>query len=60
MKSLLKSLGVIMIIVGAAILVGIFATSSDALNNNTVLGSSLALVVLGVVVHIVINKRITE
>lgn len=60
MKSLLKSLGVIMIIVGAAILVGIFATSSDALNNNAVLGSSLALVVLGVVVHIVINKRITE
>lgn len=60
MKSLLKSLGLIMVIVGAAILIGIFATNSAAVNNNTVLGTSLALVVLGVIVHIIVNKRITE
>ncbi|MGL4853129.1 MAG: hypothetical protein ACRC3Z_10890 [Phocaeicola sp.] len=60
MKSLLKNLGLIMIIIGAAILIGIFFTGSAAISDNTVLGSSVALIISGIVVYIVINKRITD
>ncbi|MGL4518641.1 MAG: hypothetical protein ACRCUJ_02775 [Phocaeicola sp.] len=60
MKSLLKNLGLIMMILGAAILIGIFVTGSAAISDNTVLGSSTALIIMGLVVYIVMNKRITE
>lgn len=60
MKSLLKNLGLIMMVIGAAILIGIFVTGSAAISDNTVLGSSIALIIAGLVVYIVINKRITE
>ena len=43
MKSLLKNLGLILMIIGAAILVGVFFTGSAAINDNGVLGGSAAL-----------------
>ena len=60
MKSLLKNLGLILMILGAAILVGIFCAGSAAVNNNTVLGGCAALIVVGLIVYIVMNKRIVD
>ena len=60
MKSLLKNLGLILMIVGAAILVGVFFTGSAAINDNGVLGGSAALIVIGLIVYIVLNKRIVD
>ncbi len=47
-----------MVIIGAVILIACFANGN--VNNNTVLGLSLVIVVVGLLVHIVINKRITD
>ena len=60
MKSLLKNLGLILMIIGAAILVGVFFTGSAAINDNGVLGGSAALIVIGLIVYIVLNKRIVH
>ena len=60
MKSLLKNLGMILMIIGAAILVGVFFTGSAAINDNGVLGGSAALIVIGLIVYIVLNKRIVD
>lgn len=60
MKSLLKNLGLIQMIIGAAILVGVFFTGSAAINDNGVLGGSAALIVIGLIVYIVLNKRIVD
>lgn len=60
MKSLLKNLGLILMIIGAAILVGVFFTGSAAINDNSVLGGSAALIVIGLIVYIVLNKRIVD
>ena len=60
MKSLLKNLGLILMIIGAAILVGVFFTGSVAINDNGVLGGSAALIVIGLIVYIVLNKRIVD
>ena len=58
MKSLLKNLGVLLVVIGALILVVSFATGY--VNNNALLGSSLALIVIGLIAYILINKRITD
>ncbi len=60
MKSLLKNLGLILMIIGAAILVGVFFTGSAAINDNGVLGGSAALIIIGLIVYIVLNKRIVD
>ena len=60
MKSLLKNLGLILMIIGAAILVGVFFTGSAAINDNGVLCGSAALIVIGLIVYIVLNKRIVD
>jgi amino acid permease len=60
MKSLLKNLGLILMIIGAAILVGVFFAGSAAINDNGVLGGSAALIVIGLIVYIVLNKRIVD
>ena len=60
MKSLHKNLGLILMIIGAAILVGVFFTGSAAINDNGVLGGSAALIVIGLIVYIVLNKRIVD
>lgn len=56
MKSLLKNLGLVLVLVGVAILASCFFTGNA--NNNTVLGGSMALIVIGLISYIVINKRI--
>ena len=58
MKGLLKNLGLILILIGAVILVACSFTGN--VNNNAILGTSLALVVLGLISYIVLNKRITD
>ena len=58
MKSLLKNLGVILVVIGAVILIACFANGN--VNNNAILGLSLEVVVVGLLVHIIVNKRITD
>ena len=58
MKSLLKNLGVILVIIGAVILIVCY--NSGNVNNNAILGGTFALIVVGFLIHIIINKRITE
>ncbi|MEG2514115.1 MAG: hypothetical protein RSA92_02160 [Bacteroidaceae bacterium] len=58
MKSLLKYLGIILIVIGSIILAVSF--SMGATNNNVILGGSLALIVAGLISYIIINKKITE
>ena len=58
MKTLLKNLGVILVIVGAIILILCFVNGN--VNDNTTLGTSLLLVVVGLLAHIIIKKSITE
>ena len=60
MKSLLKNLGLILLIIGAAILVGVLFTGIAAINDKGVLGGSAALIVIGLIVYIVLNKRIVD
>ncbi len=58
MKGLLKSLGLILVLVGAVIL--IVCSFTGNVNNNAILGTSAFLIVLGLVSYIVINKRVTD
>ncbi len=58
MKNLLKYLGVILVIIGAVILIACFSTAN--VNDNTTLGLSMVLVIVGLIVHIIMNKRITD
>lgn len=58
MKGLLKNLGFILILVGVVILLVCALTGN--VNNNGLLGTSVVLVVLGLVSYIVINKRIAD
>lgn len=58
MKSLLKNLGLILILVGAVILVACAAVGN--VNNNVILGSSATLVIVGLISYIVINKKIAD
>ena len=60
MKSLLKNLGLLLIIIAAVVLISIFLTGSAAINDNAVLGGSVALMVVGLILHIVLNKKIVE
>lgn len=58
MKGLLKNLGLILILVGAVILVACSATGN--VNNNAILGGSSALIVVGLISYIAINKKIAD
>lgn len=58
MKGLIKNIGLILIIIGAVILLACALTGN--VNNNGVLGGSFGLMVIGLIVYIVINKRITD
>jgi hypothetical protein len=60
MKSLLKNLGLLLIIIAAIILISIFFTGSAAINDNAILGGSVALMVVGLILHIVLNKKFAE
>lgn len=58
MKGLLKNLGLILILIGVAILLSCSFTGN--LNNNAILGTSIVLVVVGLISYIVINKKIVD
>ena len=58
MKGLLKNLGLILILIGVVILLACSFTGN--VNNNAVLGSSVFLVVLGLISYIVINKMLAD
>jgi membrane protein YdbS with pleckstrin-like domain len=58
MKSLLKYLGIVLVLVGAIIL--IVSHFQGNTSNNTILSTSLVLMVVGLVSHIMINKHITD
>ncbi|MDD3039683.1 hypothetical protein [Bacteroides sp.] len=58
MKDLLKNLGLILILIGVVILLACSITGN--VNNNAVLGTSVAFVVLGLISYIVINKKIVD
>lgn len=60
MKSLLKNLGLLLVIIAAVILIGIFLSGSAAINNNTVLGATIITMVLGLILHIVLNKKFVD
>ncbi len=49
-----------MVVLGAVILIAIFLTGSSAVNNNSVLGGSIFLIIAGIIVYIIMNKRITD
>lgn len=58
MKGLLKNLGLVLILIGVLILLVCSITGN--VNNNSILGGSIALVVLGLISYIVINKKIAD
>lgn len=58
MKGLLKNLGLIIILVAVIILVACSFTGN--VNDNTILGTSAALLVVGLVIYIVINKKLAD
>ena len=60
MKSLLKNLGLLLVIIAAVALIGIFFSGSAAINDNAVLGGSVALMIVGLILHIVLNKKFAE
>ncbi|MDR1004950.1 MAG: hypothetical protein LBL97_08145 [Prevotellaceae bacterium] len=58
MKGLLKNLGLLLILAGVVVLVVCFFTGD--LNNNTLLGTSAILMVLGLIGYIVLNKLVVD
>lgn len=58
MKSLLKNLGLILVIIGAVILIACYYGGN--VNNNAILGTSFVLIIVGLISHIVLNKRIAD
>jgi len=60
MKSLMKNLGLLLVIIAAVVLIAIFFTGSTAINDNAVLGGSIATMVVGLILHIVLNKKFAE
>ena len=58
MKGLLKNLGLILILIGVVILLACSFTGN--VKNNAILGTSVVLVVLGLISYIVINKKIAD
>ncbi|MDR0745593.1 MAG: hypothetical protein LBF17_03755 [Mediterranea sp.] len=58
MKSLLKNLGLLLMLAGViTLIVGAFTGNVD---NNAILGGSAAAIVIGLVSYIIINKRIAD
>ena len=58
MKGLLKNLGLILILLGGLGLIACQFTGN--VNNNGVLGGLFFLMVVGLVVYIVLNKRLAD
>ena len=60
MKSLLKNLGLLLVIIAAVALIAIFFSGSAAINDNSVLGGLVATMIIGLILHIVLNKKFAE
>ena len=60
MKSLLKNLGLLLVIIAAVALIAIFFSGSAAINDNAVFGGSIATMIVGLILHIVLNKKFAE
>lgn len=58
MKGLLKNLGLLIVLAGAAILIGCAVTKN--LDNNTLLATAVVLIIGGFIAYIAINKRISD
>ena len=58
MKGLLKNLGLILVLVGAINLVACSFTGN--VNNNSILGTSAVLMVLGLISYIAIKKKLAD
>ena len=58
MKAFLKNLGLLLILAGVVIQVVCFFTGN--VNNNAIWGTTLVLVVLGLVSYIALNKRLSN
>ncbi len=58
MKGLLKNIGIILILIGTAVLIYCGATGN--VNNNMILGTSLATIIVGMLAYIIINKHIAD
>ncbi|MDO4779519.1 MAG: hypothetical protein Q3992_00670 [Bacteroides sp.] len=58
MKKLLKNLGLLLILIGVAMLVVLAFTGN--VNNNTLLVTPVAIMVIGIIAHILLNKNIKE
>ncbi len=58
MKGLLKNLGLILILIGVIIL--LVCSFTGYVNDNTVLGLSIVLVVVGLVTYIILNKKLAD
>jgi len=58
MKALLKNLGLILILLGAAIL--LICSLTGNVNNNALLVTAAILTVGGLISYIIINKKITD
>jgi hypothetical protein len=54
MNTLMKSLGVVILLVGVGILI---STAFTDLRSNTVLGAGLITIIVGFLVHIFLNKK---
>ena len=58
MKGLIKNSGLLLVLIGAIILMVCAFTGN--VNNNAVLGLSTALVIVGLIVYIVVNKYVQD
>ena len=58
MKSLLKNLGLLLVMIGAVIL--IIGYYGGNVNDNAIWATSLVLIIVGLISHIVLNKRIAD
>lgn len=59
MNNFLKNLGIILIVVGAVMLIASFYVSGLS-SQNGYTATALVICIIGLVAHIVLNKRITD
>lgn len=58
MKGLLKNLGLILILAG--VVIQLVCSFTGNVNNNTILSTSIVLIIVGLISYIAINKRIAD
>ncbi len=58
MNNLLKNLGILLIVIAAVGMMVAYATGGS--DSNGLMGSLMAIMVIGLIAHIVLNKKIQE